>query len=173
MGSARAVCTKDFKYVAVRYPKERIDRIRKARPESLPKLMAYIGRMGIGTRGAQNSGFFDYDQLYNVKRDAKEQRNLAANPRYSETLAQMRRMLKKKLESFGRPFGEFVPGGNAAPPGLIDEQVELVKKIRIEGKKVVLPDGSALDEQSPPDRRQKATDRESRRANRQRQTRTQ
>ncbi len=138
MGFARAVCTKDFKYVAVRYPKEQIDQIRKARPESLPKLMAYIGRMGIGTRGAQNPGFFDYDQLYNVKRDAKEQRNLAANPRYSQTLAQMRRMLKKDLESFGRPFGEFVPGGNAAPP----------------------------------DRRQEVTDRENRRANRKRQTRT-
>ncbi len=166
MGFARAVCTKDWKYLAVRYPKEQIDQIRKARPESLPKLMAYIGRMGIGTRGAQNPGFFDYDQLYNVKKDATEQRNLASDPRYWDTLAQMRRILKKDLESFGRPFGEFVPGGNAAPPGLIDEQVELVKRIKIEGKKVVLPDGSVLDEQSPPDRRQKATDRETRRAKR-------
>jgi len=173
MGFARAVCTKDFKYVAVRYPKERIDQIRKARAESLPKLMAYIGRMGIGTRGAQNPGFFDYDQLYNVKKDTKEQRNLAANPRYSQRLAQMRRMLKKDLESFGRPFGEFVPGGNAAPPGLIDEQVELIKRIKIEGKKIVLPDGRVLDEQSPPSRRQKTTDRQDRRANRKRQTRTQ
>jgi len=168
IGLARAVCTKDFKYVAVRYPKERIDQIRKARPESLPKLMAYIGRMGIGTRGAQNPGFFDYDQLYDLRKDPKEQRNLAANPRHSQRLAQMRRMLKKDLESFGRPFGEFVGGGNAAPPGLIDEQVELVKRIKIEGKKIVLPDGSVVDEQSPPDRQQKATDRENRRANRKR-----
>jgi len=104
IGLARAVCTKDFKYVAVRYPKERIDQIRKARPESLPKLMAYIGRMGIGTRGAQNPGFFDYDQLYDLRKDPKEQRNLAANPRHSQRLAQMRRMLKKDLESFGRPL---------------------------------------------------------------------
>ena len=43
MGFARAVCTKDFKYVAVRYPKELIEQIRKARPQSLPKLMACIG----------------------------------------------------------------------------------------------------------------------------------
>jgi hypothetical protein len=105
-----------------------------------------------------------------VKKDAKEQRNLASDPRYGDKLAQMRRMLKKDLESFGRPFGEFVPGGNAAPAGLIDEQIELVKKIKIQGKEVILPDGRALDEQSPPDRRQKATDRENRRADRKRQT---
>jgi hypothetical protein len=81
-------------------------------------------------------------------------------------------MLEEDLESFGRPFGEFVTGGNAAPPGLIDEQVELVKRIKIEGKRIVLPDGSVLDEQSPPDRERKATDRENRRAGRKRQTRT-
>jgi hypothetical protein len=172
MGSGRAVCTKDFKYIAVRYPKERIAEIKKARPETLPKLMAYIGRMGIGTRGAQNPGFFDYDQLYNVKQDAKEQRNLAGKPDYSERLEKMRGMLKKDLESFGRPFGEFVPGGNAAPPGLIDEQVELIKKIKIVGKKVILPDGSALDEKSQPNRQRKAADRESRRAGKKLQNRT-
>jgi hypothetical protein len=133
--------------------------------------MAYIGRMGIGTRGAQNPGFFDYDQLYNVKQDVKERRNLAPNPNYSKTLADMRRVLKKNLESFDRPFGEFIPGGNAAPPGLIDEQVKLVKKIKIVGKKVTLPDGSVLDEQSQPNRQQKATERESRRVNRKRQSR--
>jgi hypothetical protein len=172
MGSARAVCTRDWKYIVVRYPKERLDQIKKARPDMLPKLMAYIGRMGIGTRGAQNPGFFDYDQLYNVRHDAKEQRNLAANPKYRDRLTKMRDMLKKDLESFGRPFGEFAPGGNAAPPGLIDEQVERVKKIEIAGKKIILPDGRVPDEQSQPDRQRKLTERESRRANRKRQDRT-
>ena len=166
MGSARAVCTKEWKYIAVRYSKERIDQIRKARPESLPKLMAYIGRTGIGTRGAQNPGFFDYDQLYDLKRDPEEKRNLAANPRYGERLKTMRGILKRYAETFDRPFGEFVKGGNAAPPGLIDEQVELVKKMRIEGKKIVLPDGNVLDGQSAPDR-------ERRRANGKKRSRTQ
>ena len=172
MGSGRAVCTKDWKYIAVRYPKERIAQIKKAKPETLPKLMAYIGRMGIGTRGAQNPGFFDYDQLYNVKQDLKERRNLAGNPDYSKTLADMRRMLKKDLESFSRPFGEFVPGGNASPAGLIDEQVELVKSIKIVGKKITLPDDGVFDEQSQPDRQRKLTERESRRPNKKRQNRT-
>ena len=168
IGYARAVCTRDFKYIAVRYPKERIDQIKKARAESLPKLMAYIGRMGIGTRGAQNPGFFDYDQLYNLKKDAKEQRNLAADNKYSQTLAQMRLMLKKDLESFDRPFGEFVGGGNAAPPGLIDEQIELVKKIRIEGKRIILPDDLVENEQPQADSKDAVSERENRRANRRR-----
>jgi len=172
MGSGRAVCTKEWKYIAVRYPKERIAQIKKARPETLPKLMAYIGRMGIGTRGAQNPGFFDYDQLYNVKQDLKERRNLAGNPDYSRTLADMRRILRKDLESFGRPFGEFVPGGNAAPAGLIDEQVELVKNMKIVGKKVTLPDGGVFDEQSQSGRQRNATERERRRAGNKRQDRT-
>lgn len=166
MGSARAVCTKDWKYIAVRYPKERIDQIKKARPDMLPKLMAYIGRMGIGTRGAQNPNFFDYDQLYNVKKDAKEQQNLARHPKYNEQLEKMRGMLGKDLESFDRPYGEFVPGGNAAPPGLIDEQVEIAKKVEIAGKRIILPDGRVLDEQSQPDRQRKRTGRENRRDNR-------
>jgi arylsulfatase A-like enzyme len=172
VGSGRAVCTKDWKYIAVRYPKEQISQIKKARPESLPKLMAYIGRMGIGTRGAQNPGFFDYDQLYNVKQDVKEQRNLAGNPDYRERLEKMRGILKKDLESFGRPFGEFVPGGNAAPSGLIDKQVELVKKIKIVGKKVILPDGRVTDEQSQLERQQKAAERENRRAGKKRRNQT-
>lgn len=172
MGSGRAVCTKNWKYIAVRYPKERIAQIKKARPESLPKLMAYIGRTGIGTRGARNPGFFDYDQLYDLRKDSKEQRNLAADPRHSKGLKMMQGILKGYLESFGRPFGEFVPGGNAAPPGLIDEQVKLVKRIRIEGKKIVLPDASVTEQQSPTDRGQRAGEREDRRANRKRQSRT-
>jgi len=165
VGSARAVCTKDWKYIAVRYPKERIEEIKKARPDVLPKLMAYIGRMGIGTRGAQNPGFFEYDQLYEVKQDPKERQNLAGNPEYRERLARMRGMLREDLESFGRPFGEFVPGGNAAPAGLIDEQIRLVQKMKIVGKKVILPDGNFLGERSQPDRKRKLVEREKRRVN--------
>jgi hypothetical protein len=106
--------------------------------------------------------------LYNVKQDVKEQRNLSGNPAYKEQLEKMRTLLKKDLESFGRPFGEFVPGGNAAPAGLIDVQVELVKKMKIVGKKVTLPDGSVIDEQSQSDQQRKAAERESRLTNRKR-----
>ena len=134
--------------------------------DSIGAILKKLSELGIGTRGAQNPGFFDYDQLYDLRNDPKEQKNLAADTRYRERLKTMRGMLKRYLESFDRPFGEFVSGGNASPPGLFDEQVKLVKKIKIEGKKIILPDGSVLDEQSPSDQRRKAADRENHRANR-------
>jgi len=168
MGTARAVCTKEWKYIAVRYAREQVAEIRNSRPRDLPKRMAYIGRLGIGTRGSSNPNFFDCDQLYNVEQDANERENLAGSPEHGERLAQMREMLTTDLESFGRPFGEFVPGGNAAPPGLIDEQMELIKKIRIEGKNVILPDGLPLDERGTNAREQKRADREERREGRRR-----
>lgn len=139
-GCARAVCTKDFKYVAVRYTKDQIARIKRARAEDLPKLMAYIGRMGIGTRGAVNPGFWDEDQLYDLRRDPKEVRNLAGEAAYAGRLARMKGILKGYVEAIGRPFGEFLPGGDAAEPGQVDEQIALVKRIRIQGKEIVLPD---------------------------------
>lgn len=39
--------------------------------------MSYIGRLGIGVRGADRPGFFDEDQLYHLQRDPKEMKNLA------------------------------------------------------------------------------------------------
>ena len=39
----------------------------------------------------------------------------------------------------GRPFGEFIPGGNAAKPGQINKQIEMVKQLEIKGKTVTVP----------------------------------
>ena len=40
----------------------------------------------------------------------------------------------------GRPFGEFVHGGKAAPPGQIDAQIKQVKQLSVQGKNVTEPD---------------------------------
>ncbi len=76
----------------------------------------------------------------------------------------MRRLLTDDLKTFGRPFGEFVPGGNAAPPGLVDEQIDYVKRIKIEGKKVILPDDRTVDEKAGTARQQRQAERDRRRA---------
>ena len=140
MGNARAVMTEDLKYIALRYSKEQIQKIKLAEPEQLPKLMAPIQRLGIGTRGAIHPGFWDEDQLYNLNSDPREWNNLAYNPDHQKELAKMKKLLTNEIENIGRPFGEFKNTGNASSPGQITEEINLVKQIKINGKKVILPE---------------------------------
>lgn len=139
MGHARGIATREWKYIAVRYPQEQIERIKQARPADLPRAMSYIGRLGIGVRGADRAGFWDEDQLYDLRNDPDERVNLAADPRHAAQLAAMRQLLKTELQAGTRPFGEFVPGGNAAPPGQIAAQIARVKTLIVQGKSVVVP----------------------------------
>jgi len=166
MGSARAVCSKDWKYIAVRYPKEQIDVIKRSSPEQLPKNMAYIKRMGIGTRGSSNPNFFDDDQLYNLSKDPSELKNLANDPAYSKKLLEMKGLLTKHLKSLDRPFGEFVPGANAAAGGAVDEQIKIVKQIKIQGKKITVPPHLSTTKTDSPDKTSKAKTRKQRKKSR-------
>ena len=102
--------------------------------------MSYIGRLGIGVRGADRPGFFEQDQLYHLKKDPKEMKNLADNELHASRLKTIRNLMQKDLESIGRPFGEFIPGGNATTPGQIDRQIDIVKKLKIKGKTVTVPE---------------------------------
>ena len=168
MGTARATVTKDWSYIAVRYTKEQIASIRKAAPQNLPKAMSYIGRLGIGVRGADRPGFFDEDQLYDLSKDPKEMKNLAYKKSQTNRIKEMRYMMEKDLEAVGRPFGEFIPGGNAAEPGQIDKQIEIVKQLIIKGKNVTVPEGlkkslKSTDEQAPDDKAKRKAKREARR----------
>ena len=140
MGAARATVTKDWSYIAVRHTKEQIAAIKKATPQNLPNAMSYIGRLGIGVRGADRPGFFDEDQLYHLEKDPKEMRNLADKKAQATRMQEMQYLMKQDLEVIGRPFGEFIPGGNAAEPGQIDKQIEIVKQLEIQGKKVTVPE---------------------------------
>ena len=140
MGTARATVTKDWSYIAVRYTKDQIASIKKATPQNLPKAMSYIGRLGIGLRGADRPGFFDEDQLYDLSKDPKEMKNLAYKKSQTNRMKEMRYLMEKDLKAVGRPFGEFIPGGNAAQPGQIDKQIEIVKQLTINGKTITVPE---------------------------------
>ena len=48
--------------------------------------------------------------------------------------------MQQGLEVIGRPFGEFISGGNAAEPGQIDKQIEIFKQLEIKGKTVRVPE---------------------------------
>ena len=171
MGAARATVTKDWSYIAVRYTKEQIASIRKAAPQNLPKAMSYIGRLGIGVRGADRPGFFDEDQLYDLSKDPKEMKNLAYKKSQTNRIKEMRYMMEKDLEAVGRPFGEFIPGGNAAEPGQIDKQIEIVKQLIIKGKTVTVPEDlkkniGVSEEPNQDDKAKRKKKREARKKNR-------
>jgi hypothetical protein len=112
-------------------------------PSRYTWLMACIGRMGIGTRGAERPGFRDADQLCNLQTGPDEQANLASDPRHADQMRRLRELLTTSLRSVGRPFGEFLPGGNAAPPGQVDAQIAQVKQLDVQGKRVVVPRGES------------------------------
>ena len=168
MGAARATVTKDWSYIAVRYTKEQIAEIKRAAPQNLPRAMSYIGRLGIGVRGADRPGFFDEDQLYHLKTDPKEMRNLAGHIGHSSRVKEMRQKMQQDLLAIGRPFGEFIPGGNAAKPGQISKQIKIVKQLEIKGKTVRVPealrqDTGVTDEQTHVDKAKRKAERETRR----------
>ena len=168
MGAARATVTKDWSYIAVRYTNEQVADIKSAAAKNLPRAMSYIGRLGIGVRGADRPGFFDEDQLYHLTRDPKEMKNLAYNRAQASRVKEMRNLMQQDLEVIGRPFGEFIPGGNAAAPGQIDKQIAIVKQLDIRGKSVTVPRSlkeelGVTDEPGPDDKARRKAKRETRR----------
>ena len=172
MGAARATVTKDWSYIAVRHTREQIAAIKRAAPQNLPKAMSYIGRLGIGVRGADRPGFFDEDQLYDLQRDPKEMKNLAYKNAHATRMREMGQLMKQDLKVIGRPFGEFIPGGNAAPPGRIDRQIEIVRQLDIKGKTVTVPralmkEQVGNDDATPDDKAKKKAEREKRKKARQ------
>lgn len=172
MGAARATVTKDWSFIAVRHTKEQISAIKSSMPKNLPRAMSYIGRLGIGVRGADRPGFFDEDQLYHLLRDPKEMKNLAYKKAQAARLNEMRDLMQYDLEVIGRPFGEFIPGGNTSEPGQIDEQIKIVKQLEIKGKTITVPATlkdklGVPDETSPHDKANKKAKRVARKKARQ------
>ena len=66
-------------------------------------------------------------------------KNLAYDIGQITRMKEMRYLMQQDLQVIGRPFGEFIPGGNAAAPGQISKQIELVKQLDIKGKTVSVP----------------------------------
>jgi arylsulfatase A-like enzyme len=112
MGHSRGVKTKEWKYIAVRYPAElqkKIDSGKKFRGFEGRQLdRPYLTRNGhLGHYASKvNPHYFEPDQLYDLKKDPEENHNVfKKNP---EAAARMKKELAKMLGMFeGRPFGEF------------------------------------------------------------------
>jgi hypothetical protein len=52
-------------------------------------------------------GYFDPDQLYNLKNDPYEQSNLASDPAFTDRLHEMKCMLSRHLQGLPHTFREF------------------------------------------------------------------
>lgn len=113
VGYSRAIITKDWKYIAVRYTPQIEQRIAAGRSfegfEGRELERPYLTRNGhLGHHASShNPHYFEPDQLYDLSRDPREENNLAdAQP---EQVKQMQAMLAEVLSTFkNRPFGEFV-----------------------------------------------------------------
>ncbi|MCF8392230.1 MAG: sulfatase-like hydrolase/transferase [Bacteroidales bacterium] len=112
LGYSRSVKTKDWKYIAVRYPENVQDKIDRGETFSgyegeileYPYLTqnSHLGHYA----SINNPHYFELDQLYDLNADSAETVNCF--DQYPEVVAQMREMLSGYLKSFeNRPFGEF------------------------------------------------------------------
>ena len=125
MGAARSIKTKDWSYISLRYTKDQINSVRSNDRRIMKKLQGLSG--GI-SRGRTNPNSLNCDQLYNLSKDPFEQNNLAQRPEYKKVLDKMKELLTVELKRFpNRPYGEFIPGGNASPAGSFDD---ILKKMR-------------------------------------------
>jgi len=130
MGYTRAVIKGDYKYLALRYPedalkwslavrKRKVDSINTRRmkrkqvltnPEGDPtKPFSHITLLPGGNTAESSStgklpGYYDPDQLYNLKTDPGELHNLAYDPKYKDILIDLKNEIKKYVKSFGDTF---------------------------------------------------------------------
>jgi arylsulfatase A-like enzyme len=65
---------------------------------------------------ASYENFYDANQLYDLDRDPREQKNLAGDPRYAPILNEMKQELKKQLADLPGGYAEFKPAGQPLLP---------------------------------------------------------
>ena len=113
MGYARSVMTKDWKYISVRYDKQKQNRINKGLTfkgwKGAELQYPYYTRNGhLGNIASKSSAFyFDADQVFDLVKDPRETKNIFEDNR--EKAEELKILLTKSLKSFpNRPYAEFV-----------------------------------------------------------------
>jgi len=114
LGYSRAVKTRDWKYIAIRYPKAIREKIAQGeqfngwegRKEDRPYLVAN-SHLGFHA-SRRNPHYFEMDQLYDLRKDPREENNVIEQ--YPQQAKKMKALLSNYLKRFAnRPFGEFSP----------------------------------------------------------------
>lgn len=101
----RAVVTKEWKYIATRFPLE----VQKKITKENRKQFTIEGKMGKDRYGNDKNfpAYYDDDQLYNIKNDKRELNNLAYIKKYSVKLENMQKMMSEYVQDLPHTFGEF------------------------------------------------------------------
>jgi len=151
MGHTRAVIKGDWKYIALRYsdyhknlPRaERLAWLKAANEyQRSNRWTTFEGNDPGGPFGhsgfipdlwdheqharAAYPHFFDANQLYHLKTDPREQRNLAGDPKYAEKLAEMKAELQKRLQDLPGGFAEFKPEEAPLP---MQERIQIGREL--------------------------------------------
>lgn len=114
IGYARCVVTDRYKYIAVRYPQQIQKKYDRGFTQQEKEKIGYIANLGLCARGKKNPNYFTMDQLYDIKADPMEQKNLAADPNFRKEMAKMKELMQAYLSKFpGRPFYDLYNGKSA------------------------------------------------------------
>jgi arylsulfatase A-like enzyme len=103
IGHTRGVATRQWKYIALRYPpemKKQIEAKTLGRPPYHMDTSLNLQEAAL----KQHPGYWDADQLYDLEADPAERVNLAQDPKQAKTLAELKGHLRAWLAGFDRPF---------------------------------------------------------------------
>lgn len=103
-GYARSVYDGNYKYIALRFPEEVNEQIRKGSLLKAPNHLNVPKQAHSRIAINHFPDYFDGDQLYDLKKDPYEQQNLAADGAYVEKMQQLQAALKVHLATIPYPF---------------------------------------------------------------------
>ncbi|MEO2020609.1 MAG: sulfatase-like hydrolase/transferase, partial [Pirellulaceae bacterium] len=138
MGAARSIKTKTHNYIALRYTREQLEGVRAGNRRQLKALTGLSGGVSRSVNTTTNP--YVANQLYDLRHDPTEQHNRAEDASQVEDLGRLQEFLKTELKRFARrPYGEFVPGGNAMAAGNHADVFQRLLKTARENRKQIKP----------------------------------